>query len=53
MLSTIESQQRHRLAELALKHAHRDFAHVRASHTVAQALEAVRESDIKSRIVYF
>jgi magnesium transporter len=50
-----EKDKRHidRLKELALAHAHRDFAHVQATHTVAEALEAVRESDIKSRIVYF
>lgn len=53
MSSTSEAQQRDRLAELALNHAHRDFAHVLATHTVAEALETVRQSEIKSRIVYF
>jgi magnesium transporter len=53
--SAAERDQRHmdRLNELALAHAHRDYAHVRATHTVAEALDAVRQSDVQSRIVYF
>ncbi|MCU0876675.1 MAG: magnesium transporter [Pirellulaceae bacterium] len=39
--------------ELALDHAHRDFAYVRIQHTVAEALAAIRASDVQSRIVYF
>src|SRR5262245_54993236 len=42
-----------RLAEPALDHAHRDFASVRANHTVGEALAAIRTSDVTSRIVYF
>lgn len=40
------------LSELALLHAHRDYAQIAPEQTVAGALEALRHSTLTSRIVY-
>jgi magnesium transporter len=47
------SQPPDHLAELAIDHAHRDFARVQVNSSVGEALAAIRGSDVTSRIVYF
>jgi magnesium transporter len=42
-----------RLLQSALEHAHKDFPRIPLGHSVAEALAAVQQSQIASRIVYF
>jgi magnesium transporter len=50
--SRASNAQHDRLNQPALDHAHRDFAGIRSSQSVAEALITLRNSDLSSRIVY-
>jgi magnesium transporter len=51
--NTTRHTKHHSLNELAINHAHRDFARVLIGNTVGEALAEVQRSKLESRIVYF
>lgn len=48
----LQAAEQH-LNEPALAHSHTDFVRLRKEHTVSEALEEVRKTELSSRIIYF